>query len=229
MQLARPFRDGATASGSASPTAATAPPALRSAGRRPPGVPPAPAPHASSNNPAATLPPIVFVRRRRARRYVLRVDVDGCVRVTIPRGGSRREAADVVARHEAWIAERRARVRSIEVLEDARRALQARARAELPARLLALAQQHGLTVVRVSVRDQRSRWGSCGPNGHICLNWRLVTLPDWVRDYVLIHELMHLRRLDHSAAYWALVGRACPEYRAARRWLRDHGMHDGGR
>jgi predicted metal-dependent hydrolase len=72
----------------------------------------------------------------------------------------------------------------------------------------------------VSVRNQRSRWGSCSPNGHICLNWRLVTMPDWVRDYVLIHELMHLKRMDHSRKFWALVSAAFPDYQAARQWLR---------
>lgn len=82
---------------------------------------------------------------------------------------------------------------------------------------------HGLKVVRVSVRDQRTRWGSCGPNGHISLNWRLVAMPGWVSDYVMIHELMHLRRLDHSPAYWRLVAQACPDHLKARRWLREHG------
>ena len=52
--------------------------------------------------------------------------------------------------------------------------------------------------------------------GHICLNWRLVTMPEWVRDYVLIHELMHLKRMDHSRKFWKLVAAACPNYREAR-------------
>jgi predicted metal-dependent hydrolase len=95
--------------------------------------------------------------------------------------------------------------------------------AELPRRLLALADQHGLQVSRVSIRDQRTRWGSCGRDGHITLNWRLVVMPDWVRDYVIVHELMHLRRLDHSPAYWQLVAQACPWYREAKQWLRAHG------
>ncbi len=76
---------------------------------------------------------------------------------------------------------------------------------------------------RISIRNQRSRWGSCGREGHICLNWRLVLMPPFVRDYVLIHELMHLCRMDHSPAYWRLVAGACPDYRTARDWLRRHG------
>lgn len=108
---------------------------------------------------------------------------------------------------------------------DEQRALRVLARQTLPARLLELASRHGLTVTRISVRDQRSRWGSCGRDGHICLSWRLVQMPDWVRDYVLVHELMHLRRMDHSPKYWRRVAAACPEYEAARAWLRAHGRN----
>jgi hypothetical protein len=94
---------------------------------------------------------------------------------------------------------------------------------QLTPRLLELAATLGLVVTKVSIRNQRLRWGSCGPNGHICLNWRLMNMPSWVRDYVLIHELMHLKRQDHSPAYWRLVAGVCPGYEAARNWLRAHG------
>jgi predicted metal-dependent hydrolase len=171
-----------------------------------------------------------FVRHRRARRYVLRVEADGRIRVTIPRGGSRKEAEAFARRQGEWIARQRARL--VRPLTRDEHALRARARVELPARLLELASLHGhlgtsdgppLRVSRITIRSQRTRWGSCGRDGHICLNWRLVMMPDRVRDYVLIHELMHLRRLDHSRAFWSLVEAACPEHREARQWLREHG------
>ena len=167
--------------------------------------------------------PPYFVKHKRARRYVLRVDPDGRVRVTIPRGGSLREAEGFAQRHADWIARQRARLPQDPRSIDERCALRARARRELPPRLHALAAQHGLTVSRVSIRNQRSRWGSCGHDGHICLNWRLVLMPPVIRDYVLIHELMHLCRMDHSPAYWRLVAGACPAYRTARDWLRRYG------
>lgn len=168
--------------------------------------------------------PFFFVRQRRARRYLLRVEADGRVRVTIPRGGSRREADQFAVRHLEWIAKQRARLaQPAPLTADDRRALLVRARQELPPRLLQLAGIHGLTVTRISVRNQRSRWGSCGRDGHITLNWRLVMMPDSVRDYVMIHELMHLQRMDHSPQYWRLVAAACPDYEAARQWLRAHG------
>jgi predicted metal-dependent hydrolase len=166
--------------------------------------------------------PVTFIRRRRARRYVLRVDGEGCVRVTIPQGGSRREAVDFVERHLTWIERQRQRVRPPSVAAAERARWRAKAEVELPARLLALAARHDLHVTHISIRNQRTRWGSCGRNGHITLNWRLMLMPAWVADYVLVHELMHLRRLDHSPAYWALVAAACPSFREARKWLRDN-------
>lgn len=165
----------------------------------------------------------IFVRRRRAKRYILRVDSEGRVRVTIPRGGSKREADAFARRHSAWIARQRANLVTPVVHPAGREAFKRRAADELPRRLHELAGLHGLSVTRVSVRDQRTRWGSCGRDGHICVNWRLVLMPDAVRDYVLIHELMHLRRMDHSPAFWRHVSAACPDFAVARQWLRDHG------
>jgi predicted metal-dependent hydrolase len=167
--------------------------------------------------------PVYYVRHRRARRYLLRVDIDGRVRVTIPRGGSRREADAFAQKHAEWVARQRARLPRGGPAVEEHRALRERAVRDLPRRLIELARQHALSVSRVSVRNQRSRWGSCGRDGHICLNWRLVLMPPWVSDYVMIHELMHLKRMDHSPAYWSLVADAYSEYRAARLWLRTHG------
>jgi len=192
-----------------------------------PPVPDAPVRHPPS------LPDFYYVRHRRARRYVVRVDREGRVRVTIPRGGSKREGEAFARRQIDWILRQRARLTATPTFSAAeRQTLGARAAAELPPRLLQLAHVHGhigstdgspLRVSRISIRNQRTRWGSCGPDGHICLNWRLILMPDSVRDYVLVHELMHLRRLDHSRAFWRLVEAACPEYRQARLWLRQHG------
>jgi predicted metal-dependent hydrolase len=184
--------------------------------------------------PALPVPPApLLLRHRRAKRYILRVADDGTVRVTMPRWGSKREAMAFAARQQAWIEKQRRRLenerrqrldrREGERLGDAGehvRSLRDQARRELPARLMELAAAHGLTVTRVSIRNQRSRWGSCSRSGHICLNWRLITMPPSVRDYVLIHELMHLKRFDHSPRFWKLVAAACPDYRAQRAWLR---------
>lgn len=101
--------------------------------------------------------------------------------------------------------------------------LRARAKATLPAELQALAARHAIAVSGVAIRNQRSRWGSCARGGAISLNWRLVQVPPAVREYVLVHELMHCRQMNHSARFWRLVAAACPDYLAARKWLRVEG------
>ena len=97
------------------------------------------------------------------------------------------------------------------------------ATAELPPRVFHFAQQHGLNVRRVTVRDQKSRWGSCSRRGTISLNWRLIQTPAFVTDYIILHELMHLRQMNHSRKFWQEVERVCPGYRAAEKWLKTHG------
>ena len=168
-----------------------------------------------------------FIRHPRARRYVIRVHPDGTVRVTLPRWGSKRHAELFAHEQRHWIERQRARMGTqraprLAYTPEAVQELRRQASRELPIRLCQLADAHGLKVSRVSVRDQRTRWGSCSPAGHICLNWRLVLMPQAVRDYVLIHELMHLRRLDHSRHFWRLVAQACPDYGSARKWLREN-------
>ncbi len=97
------------------------------------------------------------------------------------------------------------------------------ARAELVPRLHELARQHEVSVERVLIRNQRSRWGSCSPSGVIALNFRLVQMPPEIRDYVLVHELMHRRQQNHSRRFWRLVEAACPGFREAERWLETRG------
>ena len=110
---------------------------------------------------------------------------------------------------------------------DLRPALEAqfarRGRIELPARAWELAAGAGIEIRRVVVRNQRSRWGSCSAGGTISLNWRLVQTPDPMRDYIILHELMHRREMNHSERFWRRVEEVCPAWRAAERWFRDHG------
>jgi predicted metal-dependent hydrolase len=101
--------------------------------------------------------------------------------------------------------------------------LRRRAALALPVELQALAATHAVTVARVSIRNQQARWGSCSRRGSITLNWRLVQVPPFVREYVLVHELMHRRELNHSARFWRHVAAACPRYLEARRWLHQDG------
>ncbi len=74
----------------------------------------------------------------------------------------------------------------------------------------------------LSIKSWQTKWGSCDSTGQICLNWRLLLAPQWVSDYVVIHELAHLRQMNHSPAYWAVVAQFCPNWQQARDYLRQH-------
>jgi predicted metal-dependent hydrolase len=216
--------------------------------------------------------PVVYVRHRRARRYILRLLADGTLRVTLPRWGAKREAEAFVRQSRAWI-EKQQQLRrdapqsepwrdgshvlidgvparlSIEAGEADRtvrcgaavvtppsgrshaadlrtmvqRWLRVRATSELPPLVQAHAASLGIAVSRVTIRDQRSRWGSCSRQGSITLNWRLLQMPPFVREYIVIHELMHRREMNHSPRFWRHVAGACPRYLEARKWLRTEG------
>lgn len=98
-----------------------------------------------------------------------------------------------------------------------------RAKIELPARTWELAAETAAEVKKATVRNQRSRWGSCSASGTISLNWRLVQAPENVRDYIIYHELAHLWEMNHSDRFWAKVEQVCPAWREAERWLKHSG------
>ena len=100
--------------------------------------------------------------------------------------------------------------------------LRKRAACELPPRVLELAALHAVVIRRVSVRNQRSRWGSCSRTGTISLNWRLIQTPDSVRDYIILHELMHVRQMNHSVRFWREVAAVCPAFEEAEGWIKRH-------
>ena len=96
------------------------------------------------------------------------------------------------------------------------------AKRELPVRVMELAATHSFTVSRVSIRNQRSRWGSCSRRGTVSLNWRLIQTPGFVRDYIILHELAHLRQMNHSTRFWSEVERLCPGFKEAEKWLKQN-------
>lgn len=98
---------------------------------------------------------------------------------------------------------------------------------ELPGRVAELAAQNGITVREVTVRNQSSRWGSCSVAGRISLNWRLIQMPPAVRDYIILHELMHRREMNHSPRFWQEVARVCPDYPEHERWIKTHAARLG--
>jgi hypothetical protein len=101
--------------------------------------------------------------------------------------------------------------------------LRAEAKRRLAAQAVAKASAAGLSPRRVTVKDTKSRWGSCSPDGVLMFCWRLVMAPAFVQDYVVAHEVAHLRHLNHGAAFWALTDELSPHRMQAVAWLHEEG------
>jgi len=101
--------------------------------------------------------------------------------------------------------------------------LRAEARRRFTTQVAAKTEAAALRARRVVVKDTSSRWGSCAPDGSIALCWRLIMAPDFVQDYVVAHEVAHLRHMNHGPRFWELVARLTPHTSTAMRWLRDEG------
>lgn len=167
---------------------------------------------------------------RRARRARVDVRPDGAVVLTIPAHGSHADARRFLEDSREWIERTRARMartrpaapldwagsRSLRVLRRQADAVARRLLDEEAARL-------GVRWTALSIRDPRTRWGSCGADGRVMLSLRLLMAPPDVFRYVVVHELCHLRWRGHGPRFWALVEKQMPEYDGPYRWLRDHG------
>lgn len=199
---------------------------------------------------AGTAVPIQWRKNPKARRYILRFKRPACVVATIPRGGSQNEALAFIVRSQAWLERQLAKpvvtedawttgteiwLRGTKVSlgqmgfdgsdlrQRAVRHLRSLAAHFLSQRTRELAAQTGSVISRISIRDQRTRWGSCSVRGCISLNWRLIQTPEFVTDYIILHELMHLRQMNHSEKFWREVESVCPAWRDAEKWIRQHG------
>lgn len=101
--------------------------------------------------------------------------------------------------------------------------LKKNAREEIGRRADFDAQSVGRKISRLSVRDTRSRWGSCSEDGHLSFSWRLILAPETVLDYVVAHEVAHLAELNHGSRFWKLVDQLCPGNKVPRHWLKRYG------
>ena len=93
----------------------------------------------------------------------------------------------------------------------------------IPKRVDYYIQFTGGTYERITIRDQKTRWGSCSSRGTLSFNWRLMLAPPSILDYVVVHELCHLTHMNHSREFWQAVEYVLPEYKQCRKWLREHG------
>jgi predicted metal-dependent hydrolase len=140
---------------------------------------------------------------------------------------SEREITDAIAGNLAWL-ERQLEKAAQPSLELEKLSLtEEQGRREARARIALIAQSEaaalGVTYERITLRDQRSRWGSCSSKGALSFNWRLVLAPHDVLDYVVVHEVCHLVEHHHGPEFWALVERRRKTYRDSKNWLDEHG------
>ena len=162
--------------------------------------------------------------RSRRKTLAIQINPDGSVLLRCPQRLPRREAEAFLERKRPWIEKHLSARKPVTPLtQEELTRLTAKAKTVLPAQVRHWAQRMGLTFGRVTIRSQRTRWGSCSAKGNLNFNCLLMLCPERVRTYVVIHELCHRRQLNHSAAFWAEVARYCPDYPDSRQWLKENG------
>ena len=163
----------------------------------------------------------------RSRRRTLAVEItcDGRVIVRAPQRLPLREIEQLLERKAQWIEDHLVRIaQRLPPLTDEERAqLLVKAREDLPRRVAHFAPLAAVSPGRITVRCQRTRWGSCSSKGNLNFNCLLMLCPEEVRDYVVVHELCHLKELNHSRRFWEEVAKVMPKDRRHMKWLKDHG------
>ena len=170
--------------------------------------------------------PILFKVSRRAKRISVTVKPGGQVVATRPVWATQAEAARFLESKCLWV--ERA-VRKMSRRKTISGAVGARgfkdnhdfAKTMVLDKIERINRFYGFRVGRVSIKNQASRWGSCSAKGNLNFNYRIALLPDGLAEYVVAHELCHLKELNHSRAFWDLVARVIPDHRARRRQLRN--------
>lgn len=168
----------------------------------------------------------------RSDRRTLGIEIarNGDVIVRAPRRTAKRQIEALLREKADWIARARAKVlarvqtaAAAPLTEAEAKALRAQARAWLPARVEHFAPLVGVDYGKITIRMQRTRWGSCSARGDLSFNCLLMLTPPEAIDSVVVHELCHRRHMDHSPAFYAEVLRVFPDYDKWRRWLKDNG------
>lgn len=171
----------------------------------------------------------VRIIRSRRKTIGLQIKEQGIVTVRVPAFASENDIAKALKANEKWIqfnlkkAEERAkyakpRFSAVEINEMAEKAVKI-----IPDKVRHYAELMGVTYGRVTIRNQKTRWGSCSSKGNLNFNCLLMCAPEKVLDYVIIHELCHRMEMNHSKRFWLLVEKYMPSYREQVRWLREQG------
>ncbi len=167
------------------------------------------------------------ITRSQRKTIAIQITPNGEVLVRAPKRMPEAAIREFVASKLPWIEKHLERQRAIPQLpmltEAERKALAEEAKAVIAQRVAHFAPLVGVAVGRITIRSQRSRWGSCSGKGNLNFNCLLMLSPPEVLDYVVVHELCHRKEMNHSPQFWAEVERVMPDYRIHKQWLKDHG------
>ncbi len=166
-----------------------------------------------------------WVRSRR-RTMAVQIKEDGQVVVRTPYSVSRAEVERFLEEREEWILKNRqelmdARKKKTVITEEMRKAGVEKALRIFPERVEYYARLMGISYGRITIREQKTRWGSCSGRGNLNFNWKLVLMPPEILDYVVVHELAHRREMNHSRAFWKIVEQVLPDYQERRKKLKE--------
>ena len=176
--------------------------------------------------------PYEIIRSKR-KSYGISVAPGGKVTVRMPLRGSERFAVSMVEEKRDWIAKNYLKMQAVSPKPSQKektpyeRRLEApyrqAAKEYIPKRVAYYAELLDVTYATISIRDQKTRWGSCSSKGNLSFSWRLILAPPKVLDYVVVHELCHRKEMNHSPRFWALVESMIPDYKTHRKWLKENG------
>lgn len=171
---------------------------------------------------------IYRIIRSNRKTFALEMTREGLL-VRVPYTATKDQIDRFVDDHRAWIEKHRQKMEerrpepADKLSMDEIRALADEALKYIPERVAYYAPIAGVSYGRITIRNQKSRWGSCSAKGNLNFNCLLMLCPEAVRDYVVVHELCHRIEMNHSDRFWQEVGRVFPDYRNARKWLRTEG------
>ena len=154
---------------------------------------------------------------------------DGSVVARAPYGLPEKRIRKFVEEKEGWIRKKQAEmkdrqknVRRLCFTPEQRWEYAQKAGETITARVSYYAARMGVSYGKITIREQKTRWGSCSSAGSLNFNWKLILMPKEVLDYVVVHELAHRREMNHSKAFYAVVEAVMPDYKVWQRWLRAH-------
>ena len=175
----------------------------------------------------------VTVIRSNRKTVAIQVNSDLSVTVRAPRSASEKDIEEILKKKEAWISKHIEKIKETkerfeaEPTEKLTRekviALAEEALKVIPARVEYFARVIGVTYGKITIRNQKTRWGSCSSKGNLNYNCLLMLDPPEVLDYVVVHELCHRKEMNHSKAFWAEVEKVLPDYRESVKWLKEKG------